>query len=66
MLVLTRRIGESIIINDNIKITVNKIIGGQAVLGIFAPAEIPIHRKEIHDRIVAGQPKPDKENIGNK
>lgn len=48
MLVLTREINESIIVNDNIKITLIDIRGGKARIGIEAPKEIPVHREEVH------------------
>jgi len=51
MLILTRRIGESIIIGDNIEIRVLDIRGFQARLGIEAPKEIGVHREEIYERI---------------
>lgn len=48
MLVLGRKIGESIIIDDNIEITVTSIEGETVKLGIEAPKQITIHRKEIY------------------
>lgn len=51
MLVLTRRKNESIIINDNIKIVVIGVYGDRVRLGIEAPPEIPVHRKEVFDVI---------------
>ncbi len=48
MLVLTRKIDESIIIGDNIKITVVDVRNDQVKLGIDAPREIPVHREEIY------------------
>jgi carbon storage regulator len=49
MLVLARKVGEVIVINDDIKVTVLGIKGGVASLGIEAPDEIEIWRKEIWD-----------------
>jgi carbon storage regulator len=51
MLVLTRKLGETIVIDDNIIIKVVDIHGKQIRLGIEAPTEITIFRGEIHDRI---------------
>lgn len=51
MLVLTRRLGESIWINDNIKIVVQSVKGNQVRLGINAPRETTIHREEIYQKI---------------
>ena len=51
MLVLTRKLGESITIDDNIKIVVIKIKGQQVRLGIKAPLETKIHREEIYEAI---------------
>jgi carbon storage regulator len=48
MLVLTRKVDESIIIGDNIKITVVDIRGDQAKIGIEAPREISVHREEVY------------------
>lgn len=51
MLVLTRKAGEGIIIDDNIKITVIELKGGGVRIGIEAPAEQKIYRQEVYDRI---------------
>ncbi len=51
MLVLTRKLGESIAIDDNIKIRVVQIKGKQVRLGIEAPRETKIHREEVYDSI---------------
>jgi carbon storage regulator len=51
MLVLSRQRDESIIIGDNVQITVVDIRGDKVRLGIIAPAEIPVHRKEVYDAI---------------
>lgn len=53
MLVLSRKKDESIIINDDIVITVVEIRGDKVRLGIQAPREIPIHRSEVYDAIAA-------------
>ncbi|MBF6057117.1 MULTISPECIES: carbon storage regulator CsrA [Thiomicrorhabdus] len=47
MLVLTRREGESLIIDGDITLTVLSVKGGQVRLGIKAPKEVPIHREEL-------------------
>ncbi len=51
MLVLSRKKGESIIINDNIVVTVVDIRGDKVRLGFEAPKDVPIHRKEVYDAI---------------
>lgn len=55
MLVLTRRVGESIVVDDAITVSVVSIGGGKVRLAIDAPAEVPVNRLEVHDRIRAGQ-----------
>jgi carbon storage regulator len=51
MLVLSRKKNESIVINDDIRVTVVEIRGDKVRLGIVAPKEIPVHRQEVHDAI---------------
>ena len=51
MLVLTRKVGEGIIIGDDIKVTVIELRGGGVRIGIEAPAEAKIHRQEVYDKI---------------
>lgn len=51
MLVLTRRIGESLMIGDDMTLTVLEIRGTQVRLGIKAPRNIPVHREEVYERI---------------
>ena len=60
MLVLSRRIDESIIIGDNIKITIVDVRGDKVRLGIVAPREISVHRQEVYDAI---QKEKEKENV---
>ena len=50
MLVLTRRVGEAIIIDDNIRITVLGIQGGKIRLGIETPPSVAVDREEVHQR----------------
>jgi carbon storage regulator len=52
MLVLSRRLGESIVINENIIITVVAFRGEKVRLGITAPDDVQVDRSEVHDRIV--------------
>lgn len=53
MLVLSRKIGEVIIIGDNIKVRVLEVRGDKARLGIEAPAEVRVHREEVYEAIKA-------------
>ena len=50
MLALTRKKGESLVINNNIEVTVLDIRGDQIKIGISAPKEVPIYRKEVYGR----------------
>ena len=68
MLVLSRKKNESIVINNDVTVTVVEIRGDKVRLGIVAPKEVPVHRQEVYDAIhgkraadtptaaVAGQP----------
>ena len=51
MLVLTRKIGEDILIGDNIRLTISSIDGGKVRLGIVAPRDVEVHREEVYKRI---------------
>ena len=51
MLILTRRVGETIRINDDISIQVLSVCGLQVKLGIVAPLDVAVHREEIYQRI---------------
>ena len=53
MLILTRRIGETLIIRDNIRVTILDVSGNQIRIGVTAPREVPVHREEVAERIKA-------------
>ena len=55
MLVLSRKVSESIVINDNITIMVVEVKGDKVRLGIQAPTSVPVHRKEVYDSIKANK-----------
>lgn len=57
MLVLSRRMGESIIINEDITIAVVDIRGDKVRLGIEAPKDVPVHRQEVYDAIKRAETK---------
>lgn len=55
MLVLSRKKNESIVINNDITVTVVEIRGDKVRLGIVAPKEVPVHRQEVYDAIHSGK-----------
>ena len=55
MLVLTRRIGESLMIGSRVTVTVVAVKGSQIRIGVNAPKSIPVHREELYERIRRAQ-----------
>lgn len=53
MLVLARKVGQSIVVNDNVEILIIEVRGDHVRLGIEAPRSIPVHRKELLEQIRA-------------
>ncbi len=66
MLVLSRDKDESIVINGNVTVTVVDIHGGKVRLGIEAPPEVPVHRREVFDRIQAERELAERESAERK
>lgn len=60
MLVLSRARGEQIVIDGNITVTVLEIRGDKVRLGFDGPAEVPIHRQEVHQRLEQERPRWDR------
>jgi carbon storage regulator len=56
MLVLSRKKDERIVINNDITIVVVEIRGDKVRLGVEAPKEVPVHRREVYDAIARGEP----------
>ena len=54
MLILTRRVGETLMIGDEVTVTVLGVKGNQVRLGITAPRDVTVHREEIFQRIIHG------------
>jgi carbon storage regulator len=58
MLILTRRVGETLMIGDNVTFSVLGVRGNQVRVGIAAPKNVPVHREEIYERIKREQQGP--------
>ncbi len=61
MLILTRRVGETLMIGDEVTVTVLGVKGNQVRIGVNAPKDVSVHREEIYDRIKKEQTEADSE-----
>jgi len=65
MLILTRRVGETLVIGDNVRVTVLGVRGHQVRIGVDAPKEVTVHREEIYQRIKNEGNEIDEDSAGN-
>ena len=63
MLILTRRVGETLTIGDNIEVTVLEVRGGQVRIGVSAPRDVVVNRKEILNRLNPESKKTDSQDL---
>ena len=63
MLVLSRKNNESVVVNNNVKVTVVEIRGDKVRLGFTAPKSVPIHREEIFEQIEQRKRTPDVDDV---
>ena len=66
MLILTRRVGETVMIGEDVTVTVLGVKGNQVRIGVNAPREVAVHREEIFERIKreeSGEPSADDEEL---
>ena len=65
MLVLSRKLNETIVINDNIVVTVVEVRKDKVRLGIEAPREVPVHRREVYDAIKKSEEPESEDDTGS-
>lgn len=65
MLILTRRVGETLMVGDEVTVTVLGVKGNQVRIGVNAPKDVAVHREEIYQRIQSEQDTDDGSEPGN-
>ena len=65
MLILTRRVGETLVVGDDVTVTVLGVKGNQVRLGVNAPKDVSVHREEIYQRIQNEKKSEAEKDIGN-